>query len=402
MAPTVSRDKPSANDSVRKKKKNKIAKQNKKIDLNEINVPVNNPFDPLSEDDDSVKTQTHKVIKVTPVVVTDVKKDIHKLIGDLGISCDLKITSVGKKLFPKSAEDKTKIVELLQQEKINYFTHASGENKVFKVLLCGLPVVDSSAIIDSLTNTYNITPSKISMFNTNSASKMYLCHFDNSVVNMKTLKNIKSVYHHIVTWQTYKPKDKGPTQCYKCTMYGHGISWCKRFAVCMLCSGNHLTKECTAITKETVNPDYKCFNCASAKLSHGHKANDLNCPFRAKYIATIAKARGKHTQKATPKKYDAKPNSFPDLHVGKFVRAKPPPMQMKSFAEVTAQSSSYAHSNRRNQSESTQTNQDASNDLWSFNEVAQLLLSSINELKKCKSKFDQLNVIVNLLQNACT
>lgn len=386
------------------RKKAKKKKTKKKLNLNEISVPIHNPYEPLSEDveDSSIKTQTEKKIKVTPVVVTDVKKDIHKLIVDLGISCDLKITSVGKKLFPKSSDDKTKIMEMLDKSKINYFTHASSENSVFKAILCGLPIVETSVIVDSLSSTHKITPSKVIMFNTNAAAKMYLCHFDKNAVNMKSLKCIKSVYHHIVTWQTYKPKGKGPTQCYQCAMYGHGISCCKRFAVCMLCSGNHLTKSCTLITKETENPIYKCFNCASANLPHEHKANDSKCPFRAKYIATVEKARGKHTQKPFSKNFNAKPDSFPALPVGKFVRAPASPPLINSFAEATAQSSSNAHPNRRNQRATTQMNQDASNDLWSFNEVAQLLLSSINELSKCRSKFDQLNVIANLLQHACT
>lgn len=409
MAPKRNREKPSPDDSTERKKskkKKKVVKTKKKLNLNEITVPIHNPYEPLSdvdEDNSNVeKTQPQKRFKVTPVVVTDVKKDIHKLIVDLGISCDLKITSVGKKIFPKSDDDKTKIVEMLSESKINFFTHASSENKVFKVILCGLPIVETSVIINSLTSSHKITPLKVIMFNTNAATKMYLCHFDKSAVNMKLLKGIKSVYHHIVTWQKFKPKDKGPTQCYQCTMYGHGISCCKRFAVCMLCSGNHLTKACTAITKETVNPTYKCFNCASAKLPHDHKANDVKCPFRAKYIETVEKARGKHTQKSIPKKIEVNPNSFPALSGGKFVRAHASPQLMNSFAEATAQSSSNSYSNHRNQRATTQMNQVANNDLWSFNEVAQLLLSSINELSKCKSKLDQLNVIANLLQHACT
>lgn len=166
MAPKRNREKPSPDDSTERKKskkKKKVVKTKKKLNLNEITVPIHNPYEPLSdvdEDNSNVeKTQPQKRFKV--------KKDIHKLIVDLGISCDLKITSVGKKIFPKSDDDKTKIVEMLSESKINFFTHASSENKVFKVILCGLPIVETSVIIDSLTSSHKITPLKVIMFNTN-------------------------------------------------------------------------------------------------------------------------------------------------------------------------------------------------------------------------------------------
>lgn len=147
-------------------------------------------------------------------------------------------------MFPKSAEDKTKIIEALDAGKINYFSHANNENKLFKSVLCGLPIVDTNEIVESLSTTHNITPTKVTMFNTRASTKMYLCHFDKSEnVNVKSVSSIKSVYHHIVSWQKHKPKNRGLTQCFRCAMYGHGISCCKRFAVCMLCSGNHLTKK---------------------------------------------------------------------------------------------------------------------------------------------------------------
>lgn len=39
------------------------------------------------------------------------------------------------------------------------------------------------------------------------------------------------------------------------------------------------------------------------------------------------------------------------------------------------------------------------NELWTFAEISDILLNSLNALSKCKSKFDQLKVITNLLQN---
>lgn len=41
------------------------------------------------------------------------------------------------------------------------------------------------------------------------------------------------------------------------------------------------------------------------------------------------------------------------------------------------------------------------NNLWLFAEVSNILLSSINQLKSCKSKLEQLEVIARLIQHAC-
>lgn len=88
-----------------------------------------------------------------------------------------------------------------------------------------------------------------------------------------------------------------PTQCYRCMLYGHGISQCMRYEVCSLCSGKHLTNTCTVIIKTTENAVYKCFNCVSANLpEQNHKATDPNCPYRAKYEQTVKNARDKNEQ----------------------------------------------------------------------------------------------------------
>ena len=381
-------------------KKKKISL--KKKDFSQIQVPLSNQFDLLSDDEDNTKKEKkEKKERITAVVVTDMHKDINKIIADLKVNCDIKITSVGKKLFSKTADDKNKIINALKTEKINYFSHPSGENKTFKLILCGLPEIDTKLISESLSSTYNLTPTKIMLFNTKSTSKMYLCHFTQTdKVNEKSVSTIKSVYQHIVTWKKFKPTNKGPTQCYRCSMYGHGIGGCFRYAVCMLCAGNHLTKECEVIKKDTPNPAYKCFNCASAKLQHNHKANDLNCPFRAKYIVTIDKARNKNKAKTESKRDIERIHTNVHSSAGTFVRAPMPTPLTRTFAETIA--SSNTQSNRRNTPRAENNTQTQSNDdLWSFAEVTHLLLTSINELKKCKTKIEQLAVIAHLLEHAC-
>ena len=372
--------------------------------IDTIQVPLSNKFNILSEDEtetESVEASTsRKRSKISPIVVTDIEADTTKITEDLGLSVETKIVSIGKKIFAQSAADKTKIITALGAANVNYFTHPDKVEKVFKAVLKGLPEIDTSIIARSLKETYNIDATKIIMFNTKSHSKVYLCHFAASEVNLKVLNTIQAVYHHIVKWQPFKPKENAPTQCYRCVMYGHGASFCVRYAVCMLCSGDHLTKECKVIKADAKEPIFKCFNCLSNKLEHNHKANDINCPFRAKYIATRANARNKNNR--NPRKQSLTNNNSKESQVHRYVRAPTPHRMPYSFAAVAAQTPASTSNTLNNSNKPTPTSSNLNDsNIWTIAEVSQILINSINELKQCKSKLDQLTIIAQLLQNAC-
>lgn len=188
------------------------------------------------------------------------------------------------------------------------------------------------------------------MFNTNSPNKLYLCEFDELNISFKMLSAYGVVYHHIVKWMPYKPRNKGPTQCYRRLMYGHGITSCNRFIVCMLCSGKHFTKDCRQITKDTQNPQYKCFNCVSNGLPHAHKANDPKCPARLKYEATRKNARISRLGTTAQNIVSNNANT-------QFVTAPVPPPMNISFAATTAGSSQQSHTHSNTQSNAQSNSQ---------------------------------------------
>lgn len=392
------------------RKKNSVKRKRNITDnfLNSIQVPLSNKFNLLNDKDEDITecTPAPSKSKISPIIVTDHDTDIKKITTDLKIDCEFKIMSIGRKIFVNSLEEKNKICAALKEKSVNHFSHPDNTNKVFKAVLTGLPEVDTKEISDCILKTNSIKTSKITMFKTASINKLYLCEFPDSTVNMKVLNNINSVYYHIVKWQPYKPKRKGPTQCNRCLMFGHGIQSCFRYEACAKCSGAHLTSECTNISITTTSPKFKCFNCVSAKLEHAHRADDPACPFRAKYLATKTNARNK-----TNRGNIAQNRILNNSNV-RFVPAPAPPPLSTSFAAVSAQATT--HSNVRSQAptplntfvpptnisaNSTSTNNNT--ELWSFAEVASILYNSIRELKQCKSKLDQLMVITNMLQNAC-
>lgn len=390
--------------NVPRKKITAKRKRYSNLDLNSFQVPLSNKFDALSDNEDITDQSAAKPkeIKVSPIVVTDHSIDINKLTKEMNISCEIKILSIGRKIFAKTIEDKTKICEALNAKSVNFFSHPDSGDKIFKVVLSGLPEIDIKTITDCLTTDYGLIAKKIIMFNTKSSNKLYLCEFDSAVVNMKKLNDVNAVYHHRVKWLAYKQTRNGPTQCRRCLMFGHGQKFCNRYTACGLCSGNHLTSECTVISVNTKNPTYKCFNCASAKLPHTHRADDETCPFRAKYMETRTNAKTKSKRGTSEQKRDNINTNVRNE------RAPAPTSSRTSFANAVSNGKIQPNiqqastSSAPNSFATTSTHNDNSNnDLFSIAEVSQILFNSIRELQQCKTKLDQLMVIANILQYAC-
>lgn len=375
------------------------------FDLSSINVPLVNKFALLDEQETEMKDESSKKVKIAPVVVTDHNTNIQTIADTLNIKYDMKIVSIGRKVFFESAEHKSKFIAALKSEKLNFFTHPDDANNTFKAILSGLPEIDTTNITKSLTDDYQLTPTNIVMFNTQSSNKLYLCHFKKDEVNMKQLNEIKTIYHHIVKWLAYKPKHNKPTQCMKCLMYGHGIRSCFRYAVCMQCSGNHLTTECTVITADTQHPNFTCFNCKSNNLPHSHKANDPECPFRAKYEAAKRQARNKNKKPSTQSQFNYDSNAFPNVNRHYVPAPAPPPLNVSFATAAQPRTQPRAQSSNRFTpfaSNTQQTfNNNNSSDLFSMEQLTDILFNSINELQKCTSKLDQLRVITNILRNVC-
>jgi hypothetical protein len=395
--------------------------------LNSIQLPTTNKFAALQTSDDAnamehdqlnQTTTNTKKTSIPPIVITDHTTDVQAILKELALeNCNLKINSIGRKILPNTADEKKKIEECLKTKNIYFYTHPDKNEKVFKIILSGLPQVDVKHIEESL-KAQNVTPTKITMFNTQSKSKLYLIHFNAEQVNKKTLDGIKYVYHHVIKWQVYKPKRTGATICMRCCTYGHAQRSCFRYIVCMLCAGEHLTSACTVHKKgENTNNAFTCYNCKSANLSHNHKANDVKCPFRAKYEMARNNMRNKTT-----------PSQHTQTNTARYTQAPSPPPLRSSYADSmrTATSSSsrtYTNAAATNNTQSqarTHTNTGArsnnipsysnnnnidsanvNNNLWSFDECANILFDSIERLQKCTTKMEQLLVITDLLKHAC-
>lgn len=83
------------------------------------------------------------------------------------------------------------------------------EEKTFKVVLAGLYKNCDSEIRNDLISVYNISPLRVvdmTVNNNKSRSALYLVEFKKNEVSMKILREVKVIYHTVITWKPYKPK----------------------------------------------------------------------------------------------------------------------------------------------------------------------------------------------------
>lgn len=152
-------------------------------------------------------------------------------------------------------------------------------------------------------------------------------------------------------------------------MFGHGSSRCKVKTFCANCAGSHKTSEC----KDTT---IRCANCNGS-----HKSTFDQCPSKVNYLSM--RQRSQPVQQRRPRNYYVShPNSnynsnFPNtLH------------QSANSAPSIWISQNNGNSNS-NQSSNT-------NDLFTIQEMKNITLELITNLKNCKSKIEQFEVVTSL------
>lgn len=344
-----------------------------------IAIPTSNRFSALTNE--AAKPTAKKPPPPAPVTITD-GSNPTEILKSMKIPYQLKVTSIGTKIFTESVNDFTALGTKLSENKIEFFSHTPAKNKSFKLVLHGLPGFTTDEISDFLSTQCNVKTEKIIMLKTEGNLKRYLVQFDAKENSKSDILNIKAILNHIIRWLPAKRINRGPTQCLNCGMYGHGIAACFRKPKCSLCGGDHVTKECSFQIESNDQRVYKCHYCRANKLPHNHSANDPQCPARLKYIEIKTRAIKKN-DRTVEKQFIPANNAFPPL---------PPPPLTRSFADS-------ARTQHETQNRRTNNNANAG-ELFTFAEISNIMLNCVNDLQKCTCKLDQLKVIANLLSHA--
>lgn len=344
---------------------------------------------------EKAKQPEKKPSKPQPVIVTDKNCRIDNILSEIGIEkFNCKIMSIGSKVFLDNDNDFIKFSSYLVNKHIEHFTYASKDKKVCKVVLSGLPTLPTEMVAADLA-LLNIKPDQIIQMTTkvhNPHRALYLIHLNGNETTFQDVQKIKSICHTIVKWSMFKPRFKGPTQCRNCGMYGHGTRNCHRKSACSLCAScEHNQFDCPLkqLPKDA-SPVFKCSYCTSNKLQPtNHRASDPSCPARNVYIGarnSIASKHGNNRNETT------KTASRRHIVVQSVPAPIPPPLK-HSFRDVVASSEN------ENKQSTTTENLGTNEDMFSTAELFQIFTSAIEQIRNCRSKLDQIQVISNLLSH---
>lgn len=389
------KDKPNHGNTIGKMFNSQTIEHNLKLGVNifeQLNVKKKQ-----NKQNNNKETLTNKILRPPPVIVTGKTHDINNILKESGIDkFNMKNMSIGTKIFVENDNDFTKINSYLQQNHIEFYSHGRKDQKLCKVVLAGLPEIPTTTIKDELAS-LNIHPIQIVQMKTkipNPHRALYLIHLNSNETAFQDVQKIKSIYHTIVKWSKYKPRSQGPTQCRNCAMYGHGTQNCHRKSMCTLCASNEhnqLTCPLKQLAKDA-SPVFKCSYCTQNNIQpSNHRASDDNCPGRKIYM-NLRNSTATQNQKNKTKQQETQKNQSTR---NRYVTAPAPPPLTQSYRNVLSNSNSNDHQSQQN---STMDN-NANEDLFSTADLFKIFTNAIQDIRNCRTKLDQIQVIANLIQH---
>lgn len=249
----------------------------------------------------------------------------------------------------------------------SFFSYKAKNERPFKVVLTGLDIMDVVVLRQNLVDA-GLEVMDVKLVNRkadfNREIILYIVYLKKGTTTMHVLREKYSSINHIrIKWDYQTKNPNKITQCYNCQLFGHGSDRCRVNTFCAKCAGNHRTRLCTSDI-------IKCANC------HGdHPSTDVNCPNRFTYLNMREKLHNRGTKSTTqPQKF----STFTSRMVKKNV----------SFADATRVNHVPVEVNN--------ATSNGKNDLFTIEELKEITIELITNLKSCNTKLEQFNVISNL------
>lgn len=293
---------------------------------------------------------------------------------------NLKITQYGIKIFASNISTFTTLKETLIEKNLEFFTHQLKEEQTAKFVLYGLPLIDVAAIKNEL-NSKGVFPTEVKALKIHKIRHdshcNYLVYFKKSQkVKIKNLRDIKSLFQVIISWNFYTHKRGEVTQCSNCQGFGHGTQNCHMKPVCVKCAGSHKSKSCPLDAERDSNgkiPERKlfCVHC-----THHHTANYHNCLKRQEYI----------TRQKTWK--TSKINTKPSNQVPQFNQINFPTIPSNTNSKTFA----WANDNQNQFQNATRYNSPQA-DLFSPEQCFSIFKEFLSKMSSCQNRQQQLQVI---------
>lgn len=308
-------------------------------------------------------------------------------------------------------DDHQNIFDDLKKGEINAFSHQHKKDKktlfVLKDLPRGLSLEDvQHGLLEMIAlPSITVTPmrKRHTEFNKD-PYPYYVVHlppdFDTRKINQ-----IKTVLDFKVRFERLSSSNKG-SQCHRCQQFGHGAEYCSYAPKCVKCVGDHPTKECPIIDKDS--KDIKCTNCQGS-----HPASYRKCPAYKDYKDKVNKQKQSRASATVNKDLPRSPPATRPI-----ARAATRSTG-RTYAEATAQSAteptrprepsrprpSAAQSAPANNAGLASDFQNLSNELRKLNELCDLraMLAMVRQLNNRLSKdmdmLTKLQIMLDVTEN---
>lgn len=360
-----------------------------------------NTFGDLTDDDPGEQVIINKRLRVSkpklppPIVVHNLTSiQINELIRKCPISDDKvrrKLTQHGVKLYVDTVDEFKTLRDFLNKSNTIYYTYTLDEEKRTKIVLYGLPSMDEREIALELSK-YEVKPVEVRKFKIKKSRYQehtnYLLYFaKNDNIRVATLREIRALFHYVVSWEYYRSTKRGPTQCRRCQAFGHSHNNCKLQQKCMKCSENHETDKCP-YTRETIVNGQKTFRCQEDKLlcancGEKHTALFKDCKSRLSYVDLKQKTSNRISQNQNKQKQRDYTSQYRNYS--------------RNFPSLTATSSTHQTPNHNYWSSSTAKTTN-SNDLFSPHQLFSIFNEIVQLCNTCSSKSEQIAALSAIYQ----
>lgn len=377
----------------RKNMSGRAPKEKQKRSENRFSVLQTVDDDDTYSEDNEEEVREYKVV-IPPIVVDAVHsfQAVYKLIGP---TYQFKRMSVGTKVISPSIAQLDLAKRKLIETGFKFYSHESKDTKLFKLVLYGLPQTDPKEIKEELKSTYNINVINVKEIKTSRSSAddaLYMLEFDRTQNSKSQVVKIRQMCSIVVYWRKPQKGNKGPTQCTKCAMYGHGARNCFRKNICIACGGDHDVANCQVNKTPQGSPAaYKCFNCVKKNLKNSnHRADDPRCPSRKEYLTIRENMQNKARSiqnRCVRNLFEEAPEDLPQMPTS----ANFLPADNSNGSPRISYANTTRESNRQ---------PNTCGDLYSIDELFQIFTGAISDLRKCTTKIEQLNVIMSMLKYA--
>lgn len=259
----------------------------KKTNLqNRYNIPVNNPYDSLSDEEDANEDEayynnqsqpTPQSYNIPPIVVYSYFKEHVKAVKELqkNLNEDVDLKYKGKKIIilTKTVADHTYVRKELEEADLPFTTRTPLTERELKLVIRNLP---PNITADEVKN--DLIEKRLPVINVSQITKkenntvvhaypLFLVTFKQGT-DYRTIFQHKKICYCLIHWE--KIKKNRVTQCFRCQSFGHIAQNCTKVPRCVICGEQHPTRSCINKSKPP-----KCANCTG-----DHAASYRQCPKR--------------------------------------------------------------------------------------------------------------------------